>query len=170
MAELLMGCGSNSIKKLRLNDEPEEWNGLVRADINPDHNPDIVVDFSKHPLPFNTDCFDSIHAYDVLEHLAYQGDFQFFFREWSEYWRILKNGGKFYGIVPRVGTAWAWGDPSHKRVLQPETFVFLQQEEYERQVGKTSISDFRNIYKANFKPIHLQYTGNSFCFILEAIK
>src|SRR5690606_26663551 len=115
---------------------------------NKDHNPDIVWDLTVHPLPFNDEEFDEIHAYEVLEHLANQGDYEFFFKEFTEYWRILKPKGRFFASVP-VGV-WTWGDPSHKRVIQPETLIFLDQDQY-AQVGTTSMSDFRYLYKVSFK-------------------
>jgi hypothetical protein len=70
---------------------------------------------------------------------------------------------------PSRHSAWAWGDPSHTRVLQQENLIFLSQEQY-KQVGQTSMSDFRNIYKADFKTIWVQEDENALSFILKAIK
>jgi len=142
--ELLLGCGSRTKKDLVF-DNRREFEGLVRLDINPDHKPDVVWNLTEHPLPFPDSDFDEIHMYEVLEHLAYQGDFEFFFKEFTEYARILKPGGLFFASVP-CGI-WTWGDPSHKRVIMDETLIFLNQGEYE-QIGETNMSDFRNIYKA----------------------
>jgi len=161
--ELLIGCGSRTQKDL-IFDNRKEFENVVRLDSNADHKPDVVWDLTKHPLPFNTNEFDEIHAYEVLEHLAYQGDYEFFFKEFTEYARILKPGGMFFASVPRG--IWTWGDPSHKRVIQNETLVYLNQKEYE-QVGNTNMSDFRNIYKANFKKIYAHETEHKFFFILE---
>ena len=161
--ELLIGCGSRTNKNLVF-DNRKEFECLVRLDINKDHNPDVVWDLTKHPLPFQDNEFDEIHAYEVLEHLAYQGDFQFFFNEFTEYARILKPNGLFCASVPRG--VWTWGDPSHKRVITSETLVFLNQSSYS-QVGKTTMSDFRNIYKANFVKVFEKETDIHFFFILE---
>ena len=78
MKELLMGCGSNSEKKICL--DSVGWHDLTRLDNNPAHNPDVVWDLTVHPLPFADETFDEIHAYQVLEHLANQGDYEFFFQ------------------------------------------------------------------------------------------
>jgi len=164
--ELLLGCGSRTIKDLSVGENKDFW-GLVRLDNNADHKPDVVWDLTQHPLPFADEEFDEIHAYDVLEHLAQQGDYEFFFKEFSEYWRILKPGGAFCASVPAVNTAWAWGDPSHKRVIQPESLVFLSQKAYEEQVGKTKMSDFRGIYKVNFDLLYSQVQGDTFFFVLK---
>ena len=40
------------------------------------------------------------------------------------------------------------GDPSHKRIVQVENLVFLDQSEYTRQVGITPMSHSRYLYKA----------------------
>lgn len=165
--ELLIGCGSRIKKDLFFDNA--EFENVTRLDINADHNPDVVCDLTIHPLPFNDNEFDEIHAYEVLEHLAYQGDYKFFFAEFSEYARILKPGGLFFATVPALDSVWAFADPSHKRIICEETLVFLNQKEYE-QVGKTSMSDFRNIYKANFRKIFAQKHKDHFCFILENIK
>lgn len=163
MKELLMGCGSRTQKDLYV-DGKEEFENVTRLDYNADHKPDIVWDLTVHPLPFDNEEFDEIHAYEVLEHLATQGDYEFFFREFTEYWRILKPHGKFFASVPTG--VWIWGDPSHRRAIQPETLIFLDQDQYQ-QVGRTSMSDFRNIYKVSFKTIYAKEIGGKFYFILE---
>jgi SAM-dependent methyltransferase len=167
--ELLIGCGSSKVKKISVVGR-EKFSNVTRLDINPDHNPDIVWDLRDHPLPFENDTFDEIHAYEVLEHLAQQGDYKFFFAEFSEYWRILKNKGLFFLSVPDRNSVWAWGDPSHTRIIQVENFVYLDQDEYKRQVGITSISDFRYLYKANFKRGFTEVKDGTLSVVLQAYK
>lgn len=167
MKELLLGCGSRTVKDIYLPYRGSAFNNVVRLDINADHNPDIVWDLTQHPLPFDDCEFDEIHAYDVLEHLAYQGDFQFFFKEFTEYHRILKPDGIFFASCPSFNSTWSWGDPSHKRIVSRETLVYLVQEEYTKQVGVTKMSDFRNIYKVNFKIIHAEDKNGTFSFALK---
>lgn len=166
--ELLMGCGSRTQKDLYV-DGKKDFQNVVRCDINVDHSPDCVVDLRKHPLPFQTEEFDEIHAYDVLEHLAAQGDYEFFFKEWTEYHRILKPGGHFFGSCPSWNSPWAFGDPSHTRIISRETLVFLSQDQYKNQVGNTKMSDFRYLYKADFVPVHLQDNNGTFYFILRKV-
>ena len=147
-----------------------EWSALTTLDNNPGHKPDIVHDLNEIPLPFADNAFDEIHAYEVLEHVGGQGDYRFFFAQWEDFWRLLKPGGVFLGTVPLPTSVWAWGDPSHTRVLPRECFTFLSQENYEKQVGVTAMSDFRHIYKADFEIVYLQDIGECLGFALRAVK
>lgn len=166
--ELLLGCGSNRTKKLWVQGRAD-WSALVTLDIVESHKPDVVHDLNVD-LPFPDDSAEEIHAYEVLEHCGSQGDYKFFFRQFSDFWRVLKSGGFLIGTVPSITSPWAWGDPSHTRVIPKESFVFLVQPEYERQVGVTAMSDFRSIYKADFDIVHLNDNGVFLEFVLRAVK
>ena len=152
---LVLGCGHK---------RDDSLGEMTYLDINPECNPDVVWNLSSHPLPFEDEAFDSIIAVHVLEHLAYQGDAEFFFREFEEYWRILKPGGHFTGICPSVTSPWAWGDPGHKRIIQAETLFFLDQNNYST---KTMMCDYRYMYKANFELKGCENKDNNFSFTLE---
>lgn len=172
--ELLIGCGAMRDKRMGLAASQEEdpgWQHLITCDINPDHNPDVVVDLRKTPWPWDDNTFDEIHAYEVLEHLGAQGDYEAFFAQFTEIWRILKPDGILCATTPSPGSPWVWADPSHTRAIFPETLIFLSQKEYEAQVGSGSaMSDFRYIYKADFEPVHLIVDNGTFNFIIRAIK
>lgn len=168
MSELLLGCGSSRAKQLMCGGR-SEWAALTTLDHNADHRPDVVHDLESLPLPFDDDSFDEIHAYCVLEHLGRQGDWRFFFAQWSDFWRILRPAGLFFGICPAASSSWAWGDPSHSRIIGPECLTFLCQPAYE-QVGRTPMSDFRFVYKADFDIIHQRTAGDHFEFALKAVK
>lgn len=168
--ELLIGAGSRRDKLISPPDRPATWQALTTLDINPMHQPDVVWDLTELPLPFEDDSFDEIHAYEVLEHTGSQGDFRFFFGQFSEFWRILKPRGLFCATVPAVGSKWVWGDPSHTRTLTAENLLFLDQTEYTKQVGHSPMSDFRWIYKADFHTALTTVREESLGFILQAIK
>lgn len=168
--DLLLGCGSNRDKKIRF-DGPD-WNApLVTLDFNEAHKPDVVWDLNNLPLPFEDSTFDNIHAYDVLEHVGQQGDWKFFFAQWSDLWRILKPGGHFVGVSPHPTSPWAFGDPGHTRVLSPECLTYLSQAEYQKQVGVTAMTDYRFCYAADFQVVHCEILANrNFVWVLKAIK
>ena len=167
--EMLLGCGSNRAKKLVYNGR-ELFQNLTTLDIEARHNPDIVWDLNNFPLPFPDDEFDEIHIYECLEHLGKQGDWKFFFDQFSDFWRILKHGGLLIGTVPAWDSEWAWGDPSHTRVFTPGCFVFLNQPTYSKQVGVTPMSDYRSHYKADFDILHMHKKKHNLEFVLQAIK
>lgn len=164
--ELLLGCGRDRRKKIFMSDHPD-WEGLRTIDNNPDVNPDIVGDI-RH-LSYDSDCVDEIHAYEVLEHMGTQGDYAFFFNQFSNFWRMLKPGGYFFGTVPLPTSVWAWGDPSHTRVIPKENLLFLHQPQYQH-VEDSPMSDFRYLYKADFDIIHLKEEGECLQFVLQAVK
>lgn len=165
MSELLIGCGNS-----RRNRIDGEWSALTTIDHDPNCGANIVHDLEQTPWPIDDDSFDEAHAYCVLEHLGRQGDYRSFFATFAEIYRVLKPGGALYGICPSRHSKWAWGDPSHTRLIQNEHLVFLDQTEYARQIGRTSMTDFRWLWKGDFERIGVKDDGHDFKFGLRAHK
>lgn len=168
MKELVLGCGNYPYKKIY--GESKEYTNPTRVDVDPDCNPDVLLDLNLNSLPFEDSSFDEIHMYEVLEHLGTQGDYKHFFAFFTEVARVLKPGGLFCASVPAPGSPWVFGDPGHTRAVLPETLVFLDQDEYTKQVGITPMTDYRSIYKADLKRVHLQEDHGVFFFVLKNIK
>lgn len=166
MRELILGSGNTTTKRVKTNDS-FEYENPVTLDISPECKPDIVWDLNYHPLPFKDEEFDEIHAYEVLEHVGVQGDWRGFFEEFAEYHRILKPGGLLIASVPRWDSVWAWGDPGHTRVINEGTLAFLNQDQYAIQVGKTAMTDYREIYKVSFIVEHMSKTDDNLFFVLR---
>lgn len=168
MPELLIGCGNSRRKKLFMNSP--DWQDLVTMDHDPNCGADIVHDLEALPWPVDSDSFDEVHAYEVLEHLGKQGDFHSFFAHFAEIYRVLKDGGLLVATCPAWNDKWAWGDPSHTRIISRQSIVFLDQTEYASQVGVTSMTDFRWLWKGDFEPIAAEEVDGSFKFALRAHK
>lgn len=139
--ELLIGCGNRRVKEMGPLDQ-QEWKNLTTLDIDENCRPDVIWDLNKLPYPFLDNEFNEIHAYDVLEHCGTQGDYKFFFAQFSEFWRIMRPGGLFLITIPYWSGMWAYGDPGHTRVLAPGCFHYLSQNQY-RQIGETKMTDYR---------------------------
>ena len=167
MRELVLGSGNAKVKRLHRVEESNRYSNPIKLDIDPNCNPNVLWDLNKHPLPFDAEEFDEIHAYEVLEHLGSQGDWKFFFSEWEEYFRILKPKGLFFGTCPSLSSRWLWGDPGHTRVIAPETLTFLDQSEYKKQIGKTPMTDYRSVYKADFELVYSSDDGSTYSFIMR---
>lgn len=195
--ELLLGCGHSREKRLSAPGTPPEFKNLLTLDFNEACRPDFVCDLNILPWrmlhaskaadeakvtrpseygpgsAFVSDSFGEIHAYEVLEHLHILGDFRGFLADMSEAWRVLKPGGYFIGTCPSRFSGWLWGDPGHTRAILPETMTFLDQGEYIRQLDNgrpTSMSDYRNVYRADFKTVQQATNRDTFYFILQAVK
>lgn len=165
---LLLGAGSS--KTLGTVTPLAHWPPQITTlDIEPRHKPDVVWDLNVLPWPFQDASFDEVHAYEVLEHLGQQGDASSFFAHFWEIYRILKPMGYLAGSVPRWDQIWAWGDPSHRRVITEDSFTFLNQLKY-AEVGKTTMSDFRSIWHGDFQLEAFQKDAASLYFLLKAYK
>lgn len=168
--ELLIGCGDQRSKRLSMPGVDTEWSNLTTLDVSERCKPDVLWDLNNVPLPFDDNSFDEIHAYEVLEHTGTQGDWRFFFRQFQDFWRIMKPGALFIATCPMWDSPWAWSDPGHSRIISRHTLAFLSQSEYEAQVGKTPMTDYRDVYSGNFETIGVHEEEHNFGFVLKAIK
>ena len=167
MSELLLGCGKSRLKAIHLGNP--EWTDLTTLDLYPECEPDILWDLNLTPWPLADNAYDEVHAYEVLEHLGSQGDYEAFFAHFHELWRILKPSGRLYASTPALHSPWIWGDPGHRRVVSAESLTFLDQDNYS-QVGITAMTDYRTWWRGDFKPIVMETKGDNFVFVLEARK
>lgn len=171
--QLLIGCGRDLRRRIFTTEGDTVFTNLTTLDINPDHKPDVVFDLNDpvQAFPFEDNTFDEIHGYEVLEHLGRQGDYIAFFRLFETLWRALKPDGLLCFTCPKQDSVWAWGDPSHTRIVTPEQMTFLSQQEYINQVGKTPMSDFRSVYFGDFDTVHVgDYGQHSWACVLKAVK
>lgn len=82
-----------------------------------------AANLSCEPIPFESNRFDSVSAYDFLEHIPRvhidaQGQTHFpFIQLMNEIWRVLKPGGLFYAVFPAYPHELSFADPTHVNVL-----------------------------------------------------
>lgn len=170
---LLLGAGNQRHKTLQSPGSPEkDFSGghLTTLDIDAATKPDVLHDLNNVALPFADNEFDEIHAYEVMEHCGRQGDWEFFFAQFAEIYRILKPGGLFCATVPAWDSMWAWGDPGHTRIINEGSLVFLCQPEYAKQIGKTSMTDYRATWRCDFDIKASGTERDTFAFVIEAVK
>jgi SAM-dependent methyltransferase len=136
---LLLGAGNSRLLKVGVGAEPNPET-IVTLDFDAASNPDILWDLNVKPWPVEDSSFEHVHAYEVLEHLGRQGDWRSFFDDFAEIYRILKPGGYLVFSCPLPESPWAWGDPSHTRIVSVESLTFLDQESY-KQIGNTPMTD-----------------------------
>jgi SAM-dependent methyltransferase len=163
--ELLLGCGSNKAKQIYQEPEGPKWKNLTTLDMDPEVKPDVLHDLNDLMYPFVDSTFDEVHAYNVLEHQGSLGGFKFFFNQWNEIGRILKPGGRFFGIVPSLSSVWLFGDPGHCRVITAQMLQFLDRDFY--HCGKTQSDGYAELLHASFKVIFLENGSEFLAFILK---
>ncbi len=149
MRELLLGAGHSRDKRIWLK-EASRFQNLVTLDINPDAKPNVLFDLEITCLPFKDDSFDEIHAYEVLEHVGWQGDWRFFFRQFDDFARVLVDKGVMFITSPPHDSPWVWGDPGHTRFMGLQVYTFLSRAQYGIQLGKTPMTDYRRYFSSDW--------------------
>jgi SAM-dependent methyltransferase len=110
-----------------------------------------AANLSLSPIPFPDNHFDSLSAYDFLEHVPRvsldhaAGTTRFPFIElMNEIWRVLKPEGVFYAVTPAYPHEKAFRDPTHVNVITAKSHRYFTRPELGgRMYGFTG--DFRLI-------------------------
>jgi SAM-dependent methyltransferase len=94
-----------------------------------------AANLSCEPIPFESHSFDSVSAYDFLEHIPRvhidaQGQTHFpFIQLMNEIWRVLKPSGLLYAITPAYPHEKAFRDPTHVNIIAAKTHRYFTQPE-----------------------------------------
>lgn len=123
-----LGCGMVPRNPYR---RDEVWG----VDINPQAVGSLetvrFANLSIEKIPFDNEFFDSVSAYDFLEHVprvitSATGSTRFPFVElMNEVWRVLPAGGKFYAVTPGYPRPEAFTDPTHVNTVTRWTHTYF---------------------------------------------
>ncbi len=91
-----------------------------------------AANLALEPIPFASDLFDSVSAFDFIEHVprVLNGTepnttcFPFV-RLMDEVWRVLAPGGLFYALTPCYPSAPAFMDPTHVNIITDRTHEYF---------------------------------------------
>ena len=81
-------------------------------------------------LPFHDSTFDSVSAYDFIEHIprliSIDGAHEYpFIHVMNEIFRVLKPDGKFYALTPAYPKESAYVDPTHVNIITKNTHKYF---------------------------------------------
>lgn len=92
------------------------------------------ANLALEPIPYPDDSFDSLSAFDFLEHVPRvlptadgRGTRFPFVELMNEVWRVLRNDGVFYASTPCYPHPHAFSDPTHVNALTKEAHGYFTQ-------------------------------------------
>jgi SAM-dependent methyltransferase len=104
----------------------------VRASSSQDLDDFAVANLFIEPIPFADDSFQSVSAFDFLEHvprilMGTDGrSTRFAFVEvMNEVWRVLQPGGRLYALTPAFPRPEAFQDPTHCNIITDRTHEYF---------------------------------------------
>lgn len=121
-----LGCGDKPRN-------PFDADQLYGVDIRPDLGEKIIAaNLMVEPIPFPDEYFESISAYDFIEHIprnihnfnTEKTHFPFIFLM-NEIFRTLKPNGIFYAVTPAYPHPKAFTDPTHINFITDETHTYF---------------------------------------------
>ncbi len=121
-----VGCGSKPRNPFNC----EILHGVDIIDLETDSFNYTKCNIILEGLPFSDSSFDSISAYDFLEHIprfaVIKDKTQFpFINFMNEAFRVLKNGGIFYAITPVYPRVECFVDPTHVNFITKKTHRYF---------------------------------------------
>ena len=126
----------------------------------------VSANLSIDRIPFDDGFFDSLSAYEFLEHVprvmitadGKSTTFPFVLLM-NEVWRVLKPGGRFYAVTPAAPHRSAFQDPTHVNYITRDTHSYFVGSRCGARVygftGLFSLSRLKSVRpKYDYEPIH----------------
>ena len=114
------GCGLEEARN------PFQAGSLWGADIlNQPGRKNYLKTSSNGKLRFGSSKFDSISAYDVIEHLTREGNPNSFITFMNEAYRLLKPNGILICVTPAFPNATVFQDPTHVNIITDQTINYF---------------------------------------------
>jgi SAM-dependent methyltransferase len=132
MKHLDLGCGGNPRNPFGADEiygvdiTERDFSKTVR-DLNFEFRAtNLVID----PIPFPDNYFDSVSAYDFIEHIPrviYKDGLTIlpFIQLMSEIFRVLKGGGEFFAVTPFYPKESAFMDPTHVNFITKNSHKYF---------------------------------------------
>lgn len=124
-----LGCGPKPRN-------PYHANEIFGVDINPSQDLPkdrfVQANLALEAIPFPDNYFDSISAFDFIEHIPRQihsldnhTSRLPFIELMNEIWRVLKPNGIFYALTPAYPNSSAFQDPTHVNIITDTTHQYF---------------------------------------------
>jgi SAM-dependent methyltransferase len=127
-----------------------KYNGFLNCDNSNIFPQDYIFDLEKDKFPFEDNSVTHVIAHHILEHL---GDG--YFHCLKELYRVCKNGAIIYIRVPHYKHDDFFHDPTHKRPITRNGFLFFDKE-YCLVNSHYSFSKLALIYGVDFREVEYE--------------
>lgn len=108
----------------------KKYRDAVTLDKDINLHPDIVCNLGVDSIPLDADVVKLVVALNILQYIGRQGETTSWFKFWEEIYRVMKPSAILQFECPKWDSAWMWADPCCTRVIVPETFLYLNQDNY----------------------------------------
>jgi SAM-dependent methyltransferase len=109
------------LRALNLGSGAKRLDGAVNLDVTSATGPDVVHNLNQYPWPFGDNRFDTLTAFDVVEHL------DDIVAAMSEIHRICTPGAMVHLTVPHFSSDGAYTDPTHRHYFGAFTFHYFSE-------------------------------------------
>ena len=123
--------------------------GIDKLDLK---NTDIIADIEEGLTFLKDKSINEIYSNNLLEHINNLDTLI------KEIYRVLKNGGKFYGVTPHFSNPYFYSDPTHVRFFGYYNFYYYADKQSMNKLKRKVPAFYNNI---KFEIVSQELTFNS---------